>query len=68
MARPSMIRREKSAGGIQCSCTSCPWWHAFATTMGDAHVSTSGHEARVHPGDYRARNAAAMYAARHAGA
>ncbi|HWU29831.1 MAG TPA: hypothetical protein VN041_12190 [Microbacterium sp.] len=64
MTRPS-IRLEKSAGGVTISCTACPHWHAFAATMGGAHQSASGHEARAHRGEYRARNAAKMYARRH---
>ncbi|WP_282845872.1 hypothetical protein [Microbacterium oxydans] len=67
MTRPKMIRREKSSLGVTITCAGCPHWQAFALTMGEAHESASGHEARVHPGDYRARNAAAMFATRHAG-
>jgi hypothetical protein len=33
--------------------------------LGAAHQSASVHEAHVHPGEYRARNAAKMYARRH---
>ncbi|PQZ60678.1 MULTISPECIES: hypothetical protein [unclassified Microbacterium] len=66
MTRPKMIRREKSPLGVTITCTGCPHWKAFALSMGEAHASAGGHEARVHPGDYRARNAAAMFAARHA--
>lgn len=65
MTRPS-IRLEKSAGGVRVGCSSCPHWHAFAMSMGAAHSSASTHEAGAHPGEYRARNAAKMYARRHA--
>lgn len=59
------IRLEKSAGGIRVGCSACPHWHAFAPSMGAAHQSASVHEAATHPGEYRARNAAKMYARRH---
>lgn len=65
MARPRMIRLESTAGGVTLSCAECAYWHAFAATMGAAHQSASAHEKRVHPGEYRARNAAKMYARRH---
>lgn len=65
MARTRMIRLESAAGGVTISCAECPYWHAFSATMGAAHQSASSHEARVHPGEYRARNAAKMYARRH---
>ena len=65
MTRPT-IRLEKSAGGVRVGCSSCPHWHAFAVSMGAAHDSAGAHEANVHPGEYRARNAAKMYARRHA--
>ncbi|HUG50385.1 MAG TPA: hypothetical protein VLZ78_05250 [Terrimesophilobacter sp.] len=64
MNRPS-IRLEKSAGGVRVRCSSCSHWHAFALSMSAAHTSASAHEANVHPGEYRARNAAKMYASRH---
>lgn len=64
MTRPS-IRLEKSAGGVRVRCSSCTYWHAFAPSMGAAHQSAGAHEANVHPGEYRARNAAKMYARRH---
>lgn len=66
MTRPRMIRLEKSPTGVHLTCTSCPHWHSFRSTMPEAHVSAGEHEKLVHPGDYRARNAAKMYAARHA--
>jgi hypothetical protein len=64
MTRPT-ITREPSPGGIHVRCSACPDWHAFALSLGAAHMSASVHEARVHPGEYRARNAAKMYARRH---
>ncbi|MFE6733420.1 hypothetical protein [Microbacterium sp. NPDC057650] len=64
MTRPSILL-ERSAGGVHITCTACPHWHAFAASMGAAHQSASGHEARTHRGEYRARNAAKMYARRH---
>lgn len=66
MTRPRMIRLEKSPGGIRVACAACPHWHSFKFTMSTAHASASTHEASVHPGEYRARNAAKMYARRHA--
>ena len=65
MTRPKMIRLEKSHDGIRVYCASCPHWHSFKFTMRAAHSSASTHEANVHPGEYRARNAAKMYARRH---
>lgn len=66
MPRPRMIRLEKSATGVTVSCADCPEWQSFRFDMAEAHASASAHEQRTHPGDYRARNAAKMYAARHA--
>lgn len=65
MTQPRMIRLEKSPDGIRIYCASCPQWHSFKFTMRTAHASASVHEANVHPGEYRARNAAKMYARRH---
>lgn len=65
MTRPRMIRLEKSPSGVRVLCASCPHWHSFRLDMAAAHVSAGEHERLVHPGDYRARNAAKMYAARH---
>lgn len=65
MSRPRMIRLEKSASGVRIRCAACPHWNSFRLSMGAAHSSASTHEASVHPGEYRARNAAKMYAARH---
>ena len=65
MTRPRMIRLEKSPAGVTVRCSSCDW-NSFRFDMIDAHGSASAHEERAHPGDYRARNAAKMYAARHA--
>lgn len=64
MNRPK-ITLEAAAGGVRVGCSSCPHWHAFADSRGTAHQSASAHEKRVHPGEYRARNAAKMYARRH---
>ena len=66
MSRPRMIHLEKSATGVRVRCTSCPHWNSFRLNMPDAHTAAGEHERLVHPGDYRARNAAKMYAARHA--
>lgn len=66
MTRPRMIRLEKSPTGVRIKCASCPHWHSFRQSMPAAHESAGEHEKLVHPGDYRARNAAKMYAARHA--
>lgn len=65
MTRPRMITLENSPTGVRIRCASCPHWHSFEFTMGAAHSSASTHEASVHPGEYRARNAAKMYARRH---
>lgn len=65
MTRPSMIRLEKNAGGVVVACSGCGHWRALAPGMGAAHQSASVHEKLVHPGDYRARNAAKMWARRH---
>lgn len=65
MTRPRMIRLEKNPSGVTIRCAPCDW-ASFRFSMSDAHESASAHEARAHPGDYRARNAAKMYAARHA--
>lgn len=67
MSRPRMIRIEKSPTGIRVTCVACPHWNSFRFTMPEAHESAGSHERSCHPGDYRARNAAKMYAARHAG-
>lgn len=67
MARPSMIKLEKTADGAEARCAECDWF-SFRFTMSDAHKSASAHEQRAHPGDYRARNAAKMYERRHAAA
>lgn len=64
MTRPK-ITREATAGGVRIGCSACPHWHAFAATKGASHESASAHEKSVHPGEYRARNAAKMYARRH---
>jgi len=64
MNRPK-ITRDKAAGGVRVGCSACPHWHAFASSLGAAHQSGSTHERLVHPGEYRARNAAKMYARRH---
>lgn len=64
MTRPK-ITIESAAGGARVGCSACPHWHAFAATRHAAHASASAHEKRVHPGEYRARNAAKMYARRH---
>lgn len=64
MIRPK-ISLEATAGGVRVGCTSCPHWHAFAANRGAAHQSASVHEKLVHAGEYRARNAAKMYARRH---
>ncbi|TFB15131.1 hypothetical protein E3V93_00185 [Microbacterium sp. 3H14] len=64
MIRPK-IRLEATAGGVRIGCTACPHWHAFAADRRAGHQSASAHEKRVHPGEYRARNAAKMYARRH---
>lgn len=68
MTRPRMIRLEKNPSGVTITCAGCPHWSAFQFAMLEAHESASAHEKRAHPGDYRARNAAAMYRARHADA
>lgn len=65
MSRPSMIRLERTSVGVTIACAECPYWNALAASMGAAHQSASSHEKRVHPGEYRARNAAKMYARRH---
>lgn len=65
MTRPRMIRLEKNASGVTVRCAPCDW-NAFRFTMSEAHGTAAAHEARTHPGDYRARNAAKMYEARHA--
>lgn len=67
MTRTRMITFDPSAGGVRVACAACPHWHAFAASKGAAHQSASAHEANVHPGEYRARNAAKMYARRHPG-
>ena len=64
MIRPK-ITLESAAGGVRVGCSACPHWHAFASSRGAAHQSASVHEANVHRGEYRARNAAKMYARRH---
>lgn len=65
MIRPK-ISLEATAGGVRVGCTGCPHWHAFAADRAAGHQSASTHEKLVHPGEYRARNAAQMYARRHA--
>lgn len=66
MTRPRMIRLEKSPAGVTVRCAPCDW-NAFRFDMTEAHAAASAHEERAHPGEYRARNAAQMWRARHAG-
>lgn len=66
MGRPTMIKLTKTSDGVEVRCAGCGHWYAFRFTMLEAHGAASAHEARAHSGDYRARNAAKMYEARHA--
>lgn len=46
-----LTKIDQSASGILIICGECPYWFAFALTMGKAHDSACGHEERVHPNE-----------------
>lgn len=66
MTRPKMIRLDRSACNVVVVCEGCPHWRAFAFTVEKAYISGADHEERVHPNDYRFRDAQKTWAARHA--
>lgn len=66
MARPKMIRLDRSACSVVVICEGCPHWRAFAFTVAAAYASAADHEERVHPNDYRLRDARQTWETRHA--
>lgn len=66
MTRPKMIQLDRSATSVVVICAGCPHWRAFAFTKAKAYESAADHEERVHPNDYRMRDARATWQKRHA--
>ena len=57
------------ASGVLVTCSDCPWWFSFKSTVEAAHDSACDHEERVHPGRFLAsdrRRKYLGYKARHA--
>jgi hypothetical protein len=61
-----LTKIDKSASGILIVCGECPYWFAFAFTMGAAHDSACSHESRVHPGSKAASTRRTVWTGRHA--